>query len=201
MSLRVTIIDASTGSVITTLPASNVYEVGFSPRGTFIVTWERPGKDQEGNATKNLTVWRVIGAGKAEDEGVSEEKTVVGKFVQRSQSGWNLQYTSDEQYCARMVTNEVQFYKSDDLASVWKKLRVEGVLDFALSPGNHHSLAVFIPERKVRSSEGGVRAIDADISRHKGSTSGGEGLQRSGILGACFSEDVLQRRQGATEME
>lgn len=145
----------------------NVYEVGFSPRGTFIATWERPGKDQEGNATKNLKIWRVVEAATEEDEENFKENGAVGRFVQRSQSGWNLQYTSDEQYCARMVTNEIQFYKSDDLASVWNKLRVEGVLDFALSPGNHHSVAVFIPERKVRSSEGGVRAIDADISRRR----------------------------------
>ncbi|KAI9790082.1 MAG: hypothetical protein M1816_005552 [Peltula sp. TS41687] len=145
---EVTIIDASIGSVIATLPLPNVYEVEFSPRGTFIATWERPAKDQEGNATKNLKVWRVVGAATDADEEGFEEKAVIGKFVQRSQSAWNLQYKSDELYCARMVTNEIQFYQGDDLASVWNKLRVEGVVDFALSPGDHHSVAVFIPERK-----------------------------------------------------
>ena len=74
----------------------------------------------------------------------------VGKFVQKSQTGWNLQYTFDERYCARVVTNEVQFYESGNLATVWNKLRVEGVCDFAVSPGDNHSIAVFVPERKVR---------------------------------------------------
>lgn len=77
----------------------------------------------------------------------------MGRFVQKSQTGWNLQYTFDERYCARVVTNEIQFYESQDLGTVWNKLRVEGVSDFAVSPGKNHSIAVFVPERKVRERE------------------------------------------------
>lgn len=140
-------IDASVGHVITTLSAQNVYELGFSPRGTYIITWQRPSKDDNGDAVKNLKVWSVI-----EEEAVSgeDERNVVGRYVQKSQTGWNLQYTFDERYCARVVTNEVQFYQSDDLGTVWNRLRVEGVTDFAISPGENHSIAVFVPERKVQ---------------------------------------------------
>lgn len=140
----VTVIDSSVGHVVTTLPAENVYELGFSPLGTFIITWQRPSKDEEGNATKNLKVWRTIDDNAGEDG----ERAVVGKFVQKSQTGWNLQYSPDEQFCARCVTNEVQFYESKDLGTVWQKLRIEGVSDFALTQGKTHSVAVFIPERK-----------------------------------------------------
>jgi len=142
---NVTVIDASVGHVVTVLPADNVYELGFSHFGTYIITWQRPAKDENGDAVKNLKVWRTI------DENASEggERDVVGKFVQKSQTGWNLQYSHDEQYCARSVTNEVQFYKSDDLSTVSNKLRAEGVADFALSPGEQNpSVAVFVPERK-----------------------------------------------------
>jgi translation initiation factor 2A len=142
---RVSVIDASTGALVTTLPTSNVFELGFSPLGTFIITWQRPTKDEDGNATKNLKVWRIV-----PEEGESnEERTVVGEFVQKQQTGWNLQYTTDEKFCARTVTNEVQFYQSGDLKTVWNKLRVEGVTDFAVSPGKNHSVAVFVPERKA----------------------------------------------------
>nr|POE48887.1 eukaryotic translation initiation factor 2a [Quercus suber] len=141
---QVTVVDPSTGSVVTTLPADNVYELGFSHFGTYIITWQRPAKDEEGNAVKNLKVWRTIDENAAE----SGARDVVGKFVQKSQTGWNLQYTSDEMFCARTVTNEVQFYQSGDLGTVWNKLRVEGVTDFALAPGPTHSVAVFVPERK-----------------------------------------------------
>ncbi|KAI9847295.1 MAG: hypothetical protein M1837_002882 [Sclerophora amabilis] len=111
------IVDASVGHVISTLPTENVYELGFSPRGSFVITWERTSKDEEGNAVKNLKVWRVIEESGSGENLAPHDRTVVGKFVQKSQTGWNLQYTSDEEYCARVVTNEVQFYKSGDLGT------------------------------------------------------------------------------------
>lgn len=140
VSSRVTVVDASVGHIIGVIPIANVYEIGFSPLGTYIITWQRPSKDEDGNASKNLKVWRTVEDG---------EKQVLGQFVQRSQTGWNLQYTPDEKLCARVVTNEVQFYESTDLRTVWNKLIVEGVTDFALSPGKNNSVAVFVPERKV----------------------------------------------------
>ena len=142
---RVSVVDPSIGSVVTKLPAANVYELGFSPLGNYIITWQRPSKDENGDATKNLKVWRTVDAAAQDDT----EGTIVGQFVQKSQTGWNLQYTPDERYCARVVTNEVQFYESSNLNVVWNKLRVEGVSEFAISPGEDHSVAVFVPERKV----------------------------------------------------
>ncbi|KAL1972243.1 hypothetical protein VTN31DRAFT_7462 [Thermomyces dupontii] len=144
----VTIVDPSDGHVITKLPAENVYELGFSPKGTYIITWQRPSKDESGNAVKNLKVWNVEAQAKSSGEQPGNEEGIVGRFVQKSQTGWNLQYTADEAYCARAVTNEIQFYKANDLSTVWNKLRVEGVADFSLSPGKTHSVAVFVPERK-----------------------------------------------------
>ena len=139
--------EALTGLTIATLEAANVYELGFSPRGTYLITWQRPSKDDNGDAVKNLTVWNLIQA-----KTTGAEQSVAGKFVQKSQTGWNLQYTQDERHCARTVTNEVQFFRSEDLSSVWYKLRVEGVQDFALSPGSTNAIAVFVPERKARGS-------------------------------------------------
>lgn len=121
--------------------------MGFSPLGTFIITWQRPSKDDDGDVSKNLKVRRVVaeaGSDPGEDDGY-----VVGLFTQKSQTRWNLQYTSDERYCARLVTNELQFYQSNDLGQIWAKLRVDGVADFAMSPGGSPAVAVFIPERNV----------------------------------------------------
>ncbi|CAJ2508893.1 Uu.00g139190.m01.CDS01 [Anthostomella pinea] len=142
-SERVCIVDASAGNVLTTFPVTNVYEVAFSPRGSFVSTYERPAKDEAGDATKNLKVWQSV-----EDIPEGAEKEPLGRFVQKSYTGWNLQYTSDEKFCARMVTNEVQFYDSNDLRTVWNKLRVEGITDFAIAHGQSHNVAVFVPERK-----------------------------------------------------
>lgn len=137
-------IDASNGNLVSTVPAVNVFQLGFSPLGTYIITWQLPSKDEDGNAKKNLKVWQTV------PDDSEAERTVVGEYVQKSQTGWNLQYSPDEKFCARSVTNEVQFFQSDDLRNPSNKLHVEGVTDFALSPGKNHSVAVFVPERKVR---------------------------------------------------
>ena len=181
--------DASVGHIVTTLPAENVYELGFSPRGTFVITWQRPSKDDNQEATKNLKVWRVVEAGALSAGGL--EQNVVGRFVQKSQTGWNLQYTFDEQYCARVVTNEVQFYECGDLSTVWNKLRIDGVSDFAISPGHNHSIAVFVPERKVRLSF----KIPATtiITWVKGSTSHSQSVYCATFRERCLTEALLQR--------
>lgn len=194
ISARVNIIDASEGSIISTLPAENVYELGFSPLGTYIITWQRPSKDEAGDAVKNLKVWRVV-----EDQPLNDdlEKQTIGKFVQKNQTGWNLQYTFDERFCARVVTNEVQIYESHDLTKVWNKLRVEGVSDFTVSPGENHSIAVFVPERKVCMQL---------LSKPQKLTSPGftcisSCLQCSQLRYAGLTEKFLQRRQGTAQVE
>ncbi len=150
-SESVAVCDASVGHVIATLPVANVFELGFSPAGSFLSTWERPAKDENGDATKNLKIWRVADPVVAAAVAAGEDPPPLGRFVQKSQAGWNLQYTADEQFCARLVSNEVHFYKSEDLTTVHDKLRVEGVAAFALAPGKTNSVAVFVPERKVSS--------------------------------------------------
>lgn len=171
-SCSVTVIDASVGNVVTTLHAPNVYELGFSPLGTFVITWQRPSKDDNGDATKNLKVWQVVVEGDSNLD--VDERNVVGRFVQKSQTGWNLQYTYDERYCARAVTNDIQLFQSQDLGTVWNKLRVEGVADFAVSPGENQSIAVFVPERKVSGDTSHIQSFVLILSL--GPTCGGQGL-------------------------
>ncbi|KAK4231967.1 putative cytosolic translation initiation factor 2A [Podospora fimiseda] len=139
----VVVVDASVGHVLTTLPLAFVNDMAFSPRGTYLSTWERVTKDENGDAAKNLKVWRTI-----EELADDEAKKPLGQWVQKQASGWNLQYTADEKFCARLVTNEVQFFNSDDLAAPWNRLRVEGVANFAIAPGKNQNVAVFVPERK-----------------------------------------------------
>ena len=55
-----TIVDASVGHIVSTIAAENVFELGFSPLGTYVITWQRTSKDENGDATKNLKVWRAL---------------------------------------------------------------------------------------------------------------------------------------------
>lgn len=197
----VTVVDAAVGAVVLVLPILNVYELGFSPQGTFVITWERPGKDEAGDATKNLKIWRTIEQGVA-----GGDKQPLGRFVQKQQGGWNLQYTADEKYCARLVTNEVQFYESHDLVTVWNKLRVEGAANFALAPGTqNHAVAVFVPERKVSLTISTYRPVFEcpllKLLSALGPTSCGQGVQCTPVSEPHFSKDLLQGRQGSVQME
>ena len=93
--------DASTGKLQLTIAAPNVSELVFSPKGSYLNTWDRPWKNEEdGSAGKNLKVWSM-----ASGEQITE-------FVQKSHTGWSLQYSQDEKICCRNVTNEVHIYES-----------------------------------------------------------------------------------------
>jgi translation initiation factor 2A len=192
----VSVHDASSGRVVTALPIPNVIELGHSPQGTFLITLERPTKDDAGDAAKNLKVWKTI-----EDGVQGGDKQPIGRFVQKSHTDFNLQYTADEKYCARLVSNEIQFFESTDLATVWDRLRVEGVANFALSPGGVHSVAVYVPERKVSSKLHLFLASLACADHCLGTTGSGQSLQSPSILDTGIAEDVLQRRQGQAGVE
>ncbi|RUP52207.1 hypothetical protein BC936DRAFT_137743 [Jimgerdemannia flammicorona] len=96
----VKIFDASTNELVSEILRPNAIEIGFSPKGTYISTWERPSKLEDGSGSKNLTVW---------DARTGNE---LASFFQKGQSNWNLQWTDGEEYCARMVTGVVHFWES-----------------------------------------------------------------------------------------
>jgi translation initiation factor 2A len=100
----VKVVDTATGELRHTIALPNVHELAFSPKGSYLNTWERPWKNEEdGQAGKNLKIWSM-----ATGEFIQE-------FVQKSQNGWALQYTQDEKLCCRNVTNEVHIYESANL--------------------------------------------------------------------------------------
>ncbi|KAG9007380.1 hypothetical protein FRB94_014407 [Tulasnella sp. JGI-2019a] len=130
--------NATDYSIVVELPVPNVFEIGFSPKGTYLSTWERYVKPaSETEQTRNHRVWLVQ---------TGEE---VIAFTQKSSDGWDLQYTPSEDRAVRMVPNEIQIYNP----STWSKgavdkLRVEGVSAVAPSPGQYPALAVFVAEKK-----------------------------------------------------
>ncbi|CAG8506546.1 8208_t:CDS:10 [Ambispora gerdemannii] len=137
-SEMVVVIDAETTKIVKEIPRRNVVEIGFSPKGTYISTWERPVKLEENVVHKNLILWEV------------ESGEELMSFTQKSQNNWNVQWTEDEAFFCRMVTNEVQFFDSKRVdKGVHSRLRLEGIGDFSLSPGKSPSIAVFIPEKKT----------------------------------------------------
>ncbi|KAA1475845.1 translation initiation factor eIF-2A [Dentipellis sp. KUC8613] len=119
------------------LALPNVVELNFSPRGTYLSTWERPVKLEDGAQHKNL---RIFSASTGEE---------LIAFSAKSQEGWDLQYTITESHAVRLVGQEIQvFHPAEWGKSVVDKLKVEGASSVTLSPGLNPSVAVFIPEKK-----------------------------------------------------
>ncbi|KAF8577018.1 translation initiation factor eIF-2A [Ramaria rubella] len=133
----VRIANAEDGELIQELPLPNIIELGFSPKATFLSTWERPVRLEDGCQPKNLRIFCVASG---------EE---VFAFTQKSQEGWNLQYTASESHAVRLVGSEVQVFNPADWSKgVIDKLKVEGSTSVTLSPGLNPHVAVFVAEKK-----------------------------------------------------
>ncbi|CAG8488070.1 6547_t:CDS:10 [Racocetra persica] len=132
----VKIINAEIAEPLSEIEKKNIVEIGFSPKGTYISTWERPVKLPDNLVHKNLIVWETATA-----------QTLI-QFTQKSSANWNVQWTEDESFFSRMVTGEVHFYDSKRIdKGIHNKLRLENIIDFSLSPGKNPFIAVFIPEK------------------------------------------------------
>jgi len=95
-------------------------------------------KLEDGSQHKNLRVWSV-----------STGQELIS-FTQKSQEGWDLQYTISESHAVRLVGSDIQVFRPAEWdKGVVDKLRIEGATSVTLSPGLNPSIAVFIAEKKV----------------------------------------------------
>lgn len=137
---RVRIYQAEGAQLLQELQLPNVVELKFSPRGTYLSTWERPVKLEDGSQHKNLRIFSVS----------TGEELIA--FSQKSQEGWDLQYTISESHAIRLVSQEIQVFRPSEWSKgVVDKLKVEGATSISLSPGLNPSVAVFVAEKKVSS--------------------------------------------------
>ncbi|KAJ2720084.1 hypothetical protein GGI07_004833 [Coemansia sp. Benny D115] len=137
---EVRVLDAQTLDTIAVLARANILDVRFSPKATYLVTWERYSKKAEGDAgaeadSTNLKVWETATG------------QLLGGFVQSSFTPDALQWTDDEKYCAKLFRGEVRFFTPAGLHKAALVLKLEGITNFSVSPGLSPSVAVFVPER------------------------------------------------------
>ncbi|AOA62328.1 Translation initiation factor 2A [Komagataella phaffii CBS 7435] len=137
------IIDANDGSVAVELPVKDVFDVHFSPLGTFLCAWSRPTADQEAS---NVSIWKTDLA--------SRSGVKVGEYKARNQTGWKPQFTADESLVCRLTSpSELQFYSTAKEPMLQGKAlhvlntKASGkIASYAVSPGKNMSVAVFLPE-------------------------------------------------------
>ncbi|KAJ1797269.1 hypothetical protein LPJ59_003247, partial [Coemansia sp. RSA 2399] len=135
---HVHIADAHSLAPFAQIASPGVLDVRFSPKGTYLVTWERLARAADAEPMQNLKVWdATTGA-------------LCGGFVQPSFAATALQWTDDEKYCAKLFAGQVRFYTPEAMSKPALTLQLEGIAAFSLSPGLSPSVAVFVPERKSK---------------------------------------------------
>ncbi|KAG6827789.1 hypothetical protein H0H87_003622, partial [Tephrocybe sp. NHM501043] len=133
----VRIYQAEGAQLLQELLLPNIIDLRFSPRGTYLSTWERPVKLEDGAQHKNH---RIFSASTGEE---------LVAFSQKSQDGWDVQYTISESHAIRLVSGEIQVFRPAEWSKgISDKLKVEGATSVALSPGLNPSVAVFVAEKK-----------------------------------------------------
>jgi translation initiation factor 2A len=131
------VFDASTHEVVKEFAASKVSLAGFSPQGTYLVTWER---FQKGMEAGNLAVWDMSADAGAEP---------VCRFYERKCTLQTVQWSDDEHVACHLVSNEVQLFDGKDLGGGIKgRLRVKQISQCSLAPSAEpYRVGVFIPEK------------------------------------------------------
>ncbi|XP_063707650.1 eukaryotic translation initiation factor 2A-like [Culicoides brevitarsis] len=123
--------------VITSLPRPKAFYLKFSPKGTYLMTWEiftTSPANPEGSA--NLYFYKTT---------TGEE---VFSCIQKRQIDWEPHWSSDESLVALMIGGEVLFYelKSETgLSKPAKRLGGGRNGSVSLSPGNNPHIAFYIP--------------------------------------------------------
>lgn len=144
-----------------TLPVKNALEIDFSPCGSFLSSWIRPIKLEDGAQHKNLQIWStkrhstagttsIQSNGHGESEPSEEDRELpLAAFTQKAQEAWKLQFTEDESYALRSIQNEIHLLDPSKNFTLSDKIKVENIANFSLSPGKNPSVAIFVPEKKV----------------------------------------------------
>lgn len=134
-------------SLVREIECMGIRAASFSPLGGYIVTFQRPMKNEEGQFQPNLRLWSV------------QDGACLIEFNQKEldRDHWpNIQFTSDEKHCVHRVTNTLHVYdlSSDCTSGPCVKFPVKGVSKFSLSPTarmeNPESMLVitYVPEIK-----------------------------------------------------
>ena len=137
-TLSLYVIDSKKFTLIRTITSSMIQDFSISPSSTYVIIWEKPSQMADGEAAKNLKIFRI------------KDGELLASFVQKHPTNWAPQWSDEEEVMARNVTNEIQFYNGHDLGSgIRSKLFLQNLSRFSLSPGKSPCrIVVFVPENK-----------------------------------------------------
>lgn len=134
----ISLCSTATGEEVRSIGITDAEYVEFSPKGSYLVTWSRPTKGSATASTEggNMRVWN------------TSNGELVTSFSQKAYRTQAIQWTANEEYCFRMVSNEVQVFTDGNLAVPTDKVYHKGLTQFHVTPTTapYITIAVFNPE-------------------------------------------------------
>lgn len=120
-------------------------DFSLSPSGRHLTTFCSPAGSnlttgEAASTEPNMHIWRI--------DLESGQLRQLGGFLHRHQNSWEVQWTADENFFARIVGSEVRFYRSEDPSKVAFKVQEDNLTAFSLSPDAYPKVAVFVKEAK-----------------------------------------------------
>uniref|UniRef100_A0A1D1ZB63 Eukaryotic translation initiation factor 2A n=1 Tax=Anthurium amnicola TaxID=1678845 RepID=A0A1D1ZB63_9ARAE len=132
----ISIYDCAKFTEIRSFEIPSILAASFSPRGTYLQTFQKSSTPQE----KNVRLWKL------------ESGQPVYQLFQKNKSKttWpTIQFNDDETVACRLSTNEIQFFDANDFSKgVVNKLRIPSVTAMELSKGPGPHIATFVAESK-----------------------------------------------------
>ncbi|XP_033227264.1 eukaryotic translation initiation factor 2A [Belonocnema kinseyi] len=114
----------ATWKVIGKISRPKIQAIRFSPQGNYLMTWEpfiaTPTNPQ---GSPNLNIWK------------SEDTELVKSFVQKKQTDWEPQWSSDEKICGMLVNNDVVLYEDVNFERAAHRINVAKIAKFSIAPG------------------------------------------------------------------
>ena len=117
-----------TGEVVCEIPCTDNSWMEFSPKSSYVITWSKPITTSSGTApTGNLKIWETASG------------RMVASFFQKSFKRDAVQFTADERYCCRSVSNEVHLLTTAEFSPttpnpIAAKVHHKGVTQFRIAP-------------------------------------------------------------------
>lgn len=132
------VVKCTDGSEVMTLDLPKTALLEFSPQSNILVTWQPYAKTaQSPQGEPNLQMFHL------------QTGELLKALFQKKVELWCPSWSDDEKLSLRSVNNELHFYENNDFNTIAKKLHMQKVSDYALSPGPQPcKVAVYVPGSK-----------------------------------------------------
>ncbi|XP_031825611.1 eukaryotic translation initiation factor 2A [Nomia melanderi] len=138
------IVECSTWQIITEIKRPKIFSIKFSSQGTYFMTWEPFIVTQSNpSASPNLHIWK------------SDNGELVKSCVQKRQTDWEPQWSSDEKICGMLNGAEVVLYEDANFQKVAHKIKGAKIASFSISPTcSPYYILCYMPGRSDQPSFG-----------------------------------------------